>query len=107
MVNMSLQLISSRLKSMIHLNYVNSSHECGQTCVARNAKISVLKVMTVVETNPFTTTNSTLINISRGQHAGPELEYHMTNVKEFGFSSLIDSISADQKKTIIARLKKL
>ena len=70
----------------------------------RDAEIIVLKVMATVKTNPFTKINSTLMNISTGQHAGPEVECHLTNVKELGFRAFNDSISADQKKTIIVRL---
>ena len=58
----------------------------------------VLKVMTAMDTNPFTTTMPALINIATGQCADPEVKYHLLNVKEIGHKALSDSISCGHKK---------
>ena len=97
--------VSAQLKSMLHLNSANPHHECGQTRVARDAEM-VLNVMAATETNPFTTTHTSLINISTGQRAQQEVEDHLINVKQLGIKALLSaSLSGDQTKPSIVKLK--
>ena len=86
--------ISAELKSMLHLN---TDHESGHKQVTKDANM-VLKVMAAVDTNPFTATMPTLINIATGQCADPEVKYNLLNVKEIGHKALSDSISGGHKK---------
>ncbi len=46
-----------------------------------------------------------LVNISTGQHADAIVQEHLTGVKELGLKALSSSISGDQKKTTIVKLK--
>ncbi|KAI0235701.1 hypothetical protein LSAT2_013779, partial [Lamellibrachia satsuma] len=83
--------VSSQLKSMLHLNSANPHHECGQTCVARDAGI----VLSDANSGNKPIHNNELyfnqyINMTTEQ----EVEHHLTNVKELGPSSLHDSMSA-------------
>jgi len=96
--------ISAELKSMLHLTNLNPHHESGPTRVARDAEM-VLKVIAAVDTNPSSTTMPALVNISTGQHADPAVQEHLTGVKELGLKALSCSISGDQKKTSIVKLK--
>jgi len=96
--------VSAQLKSMLHLNSANPHHECGQTRVARDAEM-VLSFMAAIETNPFTTTHTSLINMSTGQRAQQEVEDHLVNVKQLGIKALSASLSGDQTKTSIVKLK--
>ena len=98
--------VSAQLKSMLHLNSAKPHHKCGQTRVARDAEM-VRNVMAAIETNPFTTTHThtSLINISTGQRAQQEVEDHLINVKQLGSKALSASLSGDQTKTSIVKLK--
>ena len=96
--------VSAQLKSMLHLNSAKPHHECGQTRVARDAEM-VRNVMAAIETNPFTTTHTSLINISTVQRAQQEVEDHLINVKQLGIKALCASLSGDQTKTSIVKLK--
>ena len=96
--------VSAQLKSMLHLNSANPHHECGQMRVARDAEM-VRNVMAAIETNPFTTTHTSLINISTGQRAQQEVEDHLINVKQLGIKASSASLSGDQTKTSIVKLK--
>jgi len=62
-------------------------------------------VIAAIDTNPFSATLTALINISTGQHADPVVQEHLTGVKELGLKALSCSISGDQKKTSIVKLK--
>jgi len=61
--------------------------------------------MAAIETNPFTTTHTSLINMSTGQRAQQEVEDHLVNVKQLGIKALSASLSGDQTKTSIVKLK--
>ena len=89
---------------MLHLTTSNPHHESGPTRVARDAEM-VLKVIAAIDTNPFSATMTALVNISTGQHADPVVQEHLTGVKELGLKALSSSISGDQKKTFIVKLK--
>ena len=97
--------VSAQLKSMLHLNSANPHHECGQTRVATRDAEMVLSFMAAIETNPFTTTHTSLINMSTGQRAQQEVEDHLVNVKQLGIKALSASLSGDQTKTSIVKLK--
>ena len=96
--------ISAKLKSMLHLTTSNPHHESGLTRVTRDAEM-VLKVMATIDTNPFSATMTALVNISTGQQADPVVQEHLTGVNELGLKALSCSISSDQKKTSIVKLK--
>ena len=81
-----------------------STRSDGQTRVARDAEM-VLGVMAAIETNPFTTAHTSVINISTGQRAQQEVEDHLVNVKQLGIKALSASLSGDQTKTSIVKLK--
>ena len=85
--------VSAQLKSMSHLNSSNPHHEWGQTRVAMGAEM-VLSVMAAVDINLFTTTHTSLINISNatGQRAMQEAEDHLTSVDELCIKALPYSI---------------
>ncbi len=89
---------------MLHLTTSHPHHESGPTRVARDAEM-VQKVITAIETNPFSATMTALVNISTGQHADAIVQEHLTGVKELGLKALSSSISGDQKKTTIVKLK--
>ena len=65
----------------------------------------VLKVIAAIDTNHFSATMTALVNISTGQHADPVVQEHLTGVKELGLKALSCSISGDEKKTSIVKLK--
>ena len=95
--------VSAELKSMLHLHSYNPHHESGQSRVTRDAEM-VVKVMAALETNPFTVTTSSLINISTGQCADSAVMVDLIGVKELGRKALCESLSSDQKKTCIVKL---
>ena len=82
---------------MLHLNSSNPHHESGPIRVERDSEM-IVKVMAAMETNPFTATTTSLINISTGQCAEPAVKDHLINVKELGLRALSESISGDQKE---------
>ena len=82
----------------------NPHHDSGPTRVARDAEM-VQKVIAAIDTNPFSATMTALVNISTGQHADPVVQEHLTGVKELGLEVLSSSISGDEKKTTIVKLK--
>ena len=96
--------VSTQLKTMLHLHSSNLHYESGATRVARDSEM-VVKVTAFMETNPFTTTTTHLINISTGQCADNAVKDNLIRVKELGLQALSDSISGDQQKTTVVRLK--
>ena len=95
--------VSAELKSMLHLHSSSPHHESGLRRVTRYAEM-VVKVMAAVETNPFTTASTSLINISTGQCADSTVKDNLTSVKVIGLKALSDSLSSEQKKTHIVKL---
>ena len=93
--------ISAELKSMLHLTTSNPHHESGPMQRCRDGP----KVIAAIDTNHFSATMTALVNISTGQHADPVVQEHLTGVKELGLKALSCSISGDQKKTSIVKLK--
>ena len=95
--------ISAELKSMLHFHSSSPHHESGLSRVTRDAEM-VVKVMAAVETNPFTTASTSLINISTGQCADSTVKDNLTSVKVIGLKALAESLSNDQKETHIVKL---
>ena len=95
--------VSTQLKTMLHLHSSNPHYESGATRVEGDSEM-VVKVTAVMETNPFTTTTTHLINISTGQCADDAVKDNLIRVKELGLQALSDSISGDQQKTTVVRL---
>ncbi len=58
-------------------------YESDATRVPRDSEM-VVKVTAVMETNPFNTTTTTLINISTGQCADNAVKDNLIRVKEMG-----------------------
>lgn len=85
---------------MLHLHSSSLHHKSGQGCVTRDAEM-VIKAKAAVETNPFIAATPYLINISTGQCADSTVQNHLTSVKELCMRALNESLSSDQKKTII------
>ena len=96
--------VSTQLKTMLHLHSSNPHHQSGAIRVATDSEM-VVKVTAVMETNPFTTTTTNLINISTGQCADNGEKDNLIRVKELGLQVLSVSISGNQKKTTVVRLK--
>lgn len=94
--------ISVELKSMLHLHSASPHHDSG--CVAIDAEM-VMKVMAAMENNPFTATLTTLVNISIGQHAEPEVQEHLNSVQVLGLYALLDVIAARDQKNTVVKLK--
>ena len=98
--------VSAELKSMLHLHSYNPHHESGQSCVNRDTEM-VIKVMAALQTNPFTVTTSSLVNIQYQPDCVliPQSWGDLIGVKELGLKALCESLSSDQKKTNIVKLK--
>ncbi|KAK1901877.1 O-methyltransferase cnsE [Dissostichus eleginoides] len=94
--------ISLELKFMLHLHSSSPHHESGWSRVNRDAEMLV-KIMAAVETNPFTTAATFLINISTGECADPTVKDNLTGLKALS-ESLSESLSSDQKKTSVVKL---
>ncbi|KAK5916162.1 hypothetical protein CesoFtcFv8_001686 [Champsocephalus esox] len=95
--------ICAELKSTLHLHSSSPHHESGWSRVNRDAEM-VVKVMAAVETNPFTTATTSLINISTGECADATVKDNLTSVKADGLKALSESLSSDQKKTSVVKL---
>ena len=96
--------VSTQLKSMLHLRSSNPHYESGASREARDSEM-VVKVTAVMETNHFTITTQTLINISTGQCADNAVKDNLIRVKELGLPAVSDSISGDQQKTTVVGMK--
>jgi len=98
--------VSYQLKSMLHLNKEteNPHHEASATRVTRDAAL-VLSVMEEVKSNPFTNATSHLINIFTGQHASPETQKQLTEVKQIGLMALSDALTSRQTKASAVKLQ--
>jgi len=66
---------------------------CNDAC-HRLGIVMIVKVMAAMETNPFTTRIESLINVSTGQCAEPEVRDHLTHVREIGISALSERKTA-------------
>ncbi|XP_030833483.1 uncharacterized protein LOC105441519 [Strongylocentrotus purpuratus] len=95
--------VSAQLKSMLHLHSTSPHHESGACRVTRDAEM-VIKVMAAVETNPFSATTTSLINVATGQCADCKVKDNLTSVKQIGLDALSKSLSSLQKKTSIVKL---
>lgn len=96
--------ISAQLKDMLHLNTSNQHHDSGQTRVARDREM-VCNMMAAIETNPFTSTTSNLINVLTGQCADEMVKSHLTGMKELGMKALSESLQSEKPKTVKVRLE--
>ena len=95
--------VLAELKSMLNLHVSGQHHESGQSRVSREEEM-VVKVMAAVETNPFATLTSSLINISTGQCADSAVEDDLKGLKELGLKALQATISGDPKKKRVVKL---
>lgn len=68
---------------MLHLNYAEPHHDCGQMLGAQDAYL-VLVVLSAMETNSFAPTGTTLINISIGRCPDSAVDNQLTKLKELG-----------------------
>lgn len=90
--------VSSQLKSMLNLHSNSPHHEAGQTRVSMDRE-TVLKVIAGMQTNPFRAETAVLVIVSTGQHAEPDVQADLTNVKTIGLEALFESIRCQNRKS--------
>ena len=89
---------------MLHLNSTHPHHESGPKRVAHDNDL-IIKMVTAIETNPYKSKTTNLVNITTGQCANETVKVHLTSVKKLGVKALNNALESTKSSTAQVNLQ--